>query len=92
MDDAACTAELTRWIVANPGDEAGWLAYAADLADNGYDDLNLIVQTFWPALCDSLAMRRSFDAVWPTCGGIGSCSSLRWCNQQAALIASRVPR
>jgi hypothetical protein len=54
--------QLVR-IVADPDDESAWLAYAADLADNGQDAEALIVRKLWPALRDSLLTLRSFDAV-----------------------------
>jgi hypothetical protein len=55
--------EPVRRIVADPDDESAWLAYAADLADNGHDAEALIVRMLWRALRDSLVSLRSFDAV-----------------------------
>jgi uncharacterized protein (TIGR02996 family) len=55
--------QLVRRIVADPDDEAAWLAYATDLADHGHDVEAVIVRGLWPALRDSLLTLRSFDAV-----------------------------
>jgi hypothetical protein len=57
------TAALVRRVVSNPNDEAGWLAYAADLADNGDDALALVVRTYWPAMRDTLEVGRPFPMV-----------------------------
>jgi len=55
--------QLVRRIVADPDDESAWLAYSADLADNGNEADALIVRMFWPALRDSLLTLRSFDSM-----------------------------
>jgi hypothetical protein len=49
--------------VADPDADADWLAYAADLANNGYDAEAMIVRTYWPALRDTMATGHLFDAV-----------------------------
>ncbi|HKB06318.1 MAG TPA: hypothetical protein VKD90_29250 [Gemmataceae bacterium] len=84
MDHAIHTATLVRRIVANPDDEAAWLAYAADLRDNGHDDLALIVRTFWPALAETLRGERSFDGIMAEVG-----RNLPTLHRAALRVASR---
>jgi hypothetical protein len=57
------TAELARRIVADPGAESAWLAYARDLADNGHDREAVVVRVYWFRLAAALRDGDSFDCI-----------------------------
>ena len=52
---------LLAAILADPDDEAAWLALAAWLRDEGRDDEAAAVRVFWPALRNSLGGGRTLD-------------------------------